>query len=53
MIIQTNQTALEDHPVTKKPFVEPEISNGDDILEATAFFQVLTGGTDVPPDIKL
>ena len=36
---------------TKKAFVEPEISSPIDVLEATAFFQVITGGTDAPPDV--
>jgi hypothetical protein len=35
----------------KKAFVEPEISGPVDVLEATAFFQPITGGTDVNPDI--
>jgi hypothetical protein len=37
---------------TKRPFVEPEISSPVDVLEATAFFQVIVGGTDVGPDIS-
>ncbi len=35
----------------KKLFVEPEISGPVDVLEATAFFQVIVGGTDVTPDV--
>jgi len=35
----------------KRLFVEPEITGSEDILETTAFFQVITGGTDVGPDI--
>lgn len=35
----------------KRSFVEPEISGPVDVLEATAFFQGITGGTDVGPDI--
>jgi len=31
---------------TKKPFVEPEISGAVDVLEATNFFQAVTGTTD-------
>ena len=48
-IQQSNQT---EEPKTRRVFVEPEISNGEDILEATAFFQVLTGGVDVGPDLR-
>jgi hypothetical protein len=36
---------------TKKAFVEPEISSPVDVLEATAFFQVIVGGTDVGVDV--
>lgn len=31
---------------TKKPFVEPEISGPVEVLEATNFFQAVTGTTD-------
>ena len=31
---------------TKKPFVEPEVSGPVDVLEATNFFQAVTGTTD-------
>ena len=35
-------------PATKKPFVEPQISQPVDVLEATTFFQVAdSGGTGV------
>ena len=36
---------------SKKLFVEPEISVPVDVLEATSFFQVTTGGTDVAGDL--
>ncbi len=33
-------------PATKKPFIEPQISQPVDVLEATTFFQVAdSGGT--------
>lgn len=32
-------------PVSKKPFVEPEISVPIDVLEATTFFQSVDSGT--------
>lgn len=36
----------------KKVFVEPQISNAIDVLEATAFFQPITGNPDAtPPDL--
>ena len=41
----------EEQP-TKKPFVEPDISEGTDVLESTAFFQGITGGTDVGGDLR-
>lgn len=49
----TDQTKpeVELNEMTKKLFVEPEISGPIDVLESTAFFQVITGGTDVPPDL--
>lgn len=31
---------------TKKAFVEPEVSGPIDVLEATNFFQAVTGTTD-------
>jgi hypothetical protein len=36
----------------KRLFVEPEISDPVDVLEATAFFQVIVGDSDVPPSIN-
>ena len=36
---------------TKRAFVEPEISSPVDVLEATAFFQGIVGGTDVTGDL--
>lgn len=47
MMQETDQTTREEQ---KKPFVEPEVSHSVDVLEATAFFQILTGGTDVTPN---
>ena len=49
--MQTDQTQREEQ-ITKKPFVEPEVSSPVDVLEATAFFQGLTGGTDVTPNFS-
>ena len=36
----------------KKVFVEPEITGPVDVLETTAFFQLTTGNSDVPPDLS-
>ncbi len=47
---QTIRTLSVDEP-TKKLFVEPEISGPVDVLEATAFFQAIVGGTDVAGDL--
>lgn len=44
-------TATRMNETAKRPFVEPEITGSEDILETTAFFQQVTGGTDVPPDV--
>ena len=42
----TPSTADNATPATKKPFVEPQISQPVDVLEATTFFQVVdSGGT--------
>jgi len=46
-----DQVSIEE--TAKKLFVEPEISGAIDVLEATAFFQPITGGTDVPPNISI
>ena len=46
MMQETDYTMREEQG-TKKIFVEPEVSQSVDVLEATAFFQVLTGGSDV------
>jgi hypothetical protein len=46
---QTETTKRELKPQerqAKRLFVEPEISGPVDVLEATAFFQTFTGGTD-------
>lgn len=52
----TDQTKRElradDGLSAKRPFIEPEISEPVSVLEATAFFQVIVGGTDVSPDIS-
>ncbi len=39
--ITENQTAV---PASKRKFVEPEISQPVDVLEATTFFQALDSG---------
>ena len=57
MITQkTDETKRElsamESEAAKKAFVEPEISSPINVLEATAFFQPTTGGTDtLPTDI--
>ena len=50
---QTRQDRLnmEERQATKRPFVEPEVSGPIDVLEATAFFVVFTGGTDADTGI--
>jgi hypothetical protein len=50
--MQQTDNAKREEQVARRPFVEPEISEGDDILEATSFFQGITGGTDVGGDIN-
>ena len=55
MIKQQNETtkrelSVQEGQTTKRPFVEPEISSPVDVLEATAFFQGVVGGTDVGVD---
>ena len=47
---QTEQNPNLDN-TKKRPFVEPEISDPVDVFETTAFFQGVTGGTDVTGDI--
>jgi len=49
--MQTDHIKREELEPTRKTFVEPEVSRPVDVLEATAFFQVITGGTDVTPNI--
>ena len=46
-------TTIAENPdaTTKRPFVEPEISDPVEVLEATAFFQGISGGTDTTGDI--
>lgn len=43
--------AIDDRPATRKAFLEPEISDPIDVLEATAFFIGGSSTTDVdnPP----
>lgn len=38
-------------PIAKKQFIEPMVSAPVDVLEATTFFQGVTGGTNVDPGI--
>ena len=47
---EINSRELSVQEPTKRPFIEPEISSPVDVLEATAFFQVITGSSDVGPD---
>jgi hypothetical protein len=49
--ITKRELSVQEPQTTKRPFVEPEISGAVDVLEATAFFQGITGGTDAPPDV--
>ena len=56
MITQQTETnkrelSMQERQTTKRAFVEPEISSPVDVLEATAFFQGIVGGTDVGVDI--
>ncbi|HYJ85697.1 MAG TPA: hypothetical protein VEW46_06570 [Pyrinomonadaceae bacterium] len=56
MTIQnTDQTKRElragDGQTAKRPFIEPEISEPVNVLEATAFFQVIVGDTNVSPNL--
>ena len=47
---EINSRDLSGQESTKRPFIEPEISSPVDVLEATAFFQVVVGNSDVGPD---
>jgi hypothetical protein len=49
--LTTQQTETISVQETKKAFVEPEMSRPVDVLEATTFFQVTVGGTDVTGDL--
>lgn len=49
MTTQQTETTLSVQE-TKKAFVEPEMSSPVDVLEATTFFQVTVGSTDVTGD---
>ncbi|MGI9067108.1 MAG: hypothetical protein ACR2HX_11990 [Pyrinomonadaceae bacterium] len=49
--ITKRELSVKEPQPTKRAFVEPEISGPVDVLETTAFFQVVTGGTDLPPDV--
>ena len=46
------ELSVQEEQTTKRPFVEPEISSPVDVLEATAFFQGVVGGTDVTGDLS-
>lgn len=51
---ETNQRELsvQERQTTKRPFFEPEISSPVDVLEATAFFQVIVGDSNPTPDLS-
>ena len=49
--ITKRELSVQEPQTTKRPFVEPEISSPVDVLEATAFFQGVIGGTDVTGDL--
>jgi hypothetical protein len=49
--LTTQQTETTNMQETKKAFIEPEISSPVDVLEATAFFQVIVGPSDVTGDV--
>lgn len=49
--ITKRELSVQEQQTTKRPFVEPEISSPVDVLEATAFFQGVVGGTDVTGDL--
>jgi hypothetical protein len=40
----TNLESNSELSLSKKPFIEPELSAAVDVLEATAFFQTATSG---------
>ena len=48
---QTRELRAGDGQTAKRPFIEPEISEPVGVLEATAFFQVIVGGTNVDPNL--
>ncbi len=48
--ITKRELSVQEQGPTKRVFVEPQISGPVNVLETTAFFQVVTGGTDLPPD---
>jgi hypothetical protein len=50
--ITKRELSVQEQQTTKRPFVEPEISSPVDVLEATAFFQGIVGGTDVTGDLS-
>ena len=50
--ITKRELSVQERQTTKRPFVEPEISSPVDVLEATAFFQGVVGGTDVTGDLS-
>lgn len=45
------ETRAADGQTAKRAFIEPEISDPVGVLEATAFFQVIVGGTNVDPNL--
>ena len=47
----TREVSVQERDTAKRAFVEPEISRPVDVLEATAFFQVIVGGTDPGSDL--
>ena len=49
--ITKRELSMQERETTKRAFVEPEISSPVDVLEATAFFQGVVGGTDVTGDL--
>lgn len=50
--ITKRELSVQEQQTTKRAFVEPEISSPVDVLEATAFFQGIVGGTDVNGDLS-
>lgn len=40
---------MQEQAKTKRPFVEPVVSAPVDVLDATTFFQAVSGTTNIPP----